>query len=392
MLCGLPGLCDAQRQGGLTSGATGSLTARAPTEQPAKVGTSAAPAPQASQQDATGAAVFQKTCAACHPSVKPADSAAAPPAIQALSRESLSQFTPETLLNTLTNGKMQSQAASLTPAERRAVAAYAAGRDFGPPTAPPEILETNLCTEHLLMGDPKTSLSWNGWGNGSQNLRFQPTSQAKLTPKDLSRLELKWAFGFANVVSARPQPTVVGGRLFAPSENGLIYALNARTGCRYWAYRAQAGIPTAIVTGPYRDAAGNTGLALFFGDQKANAYAVDAQTGREIWVRKVDAHPTAAIIGAMVFDGTHVFVPVAGLADTPVVHSGAAWRHSMPIRAPCSGKPTPSMRAHRGLCRARMLHRHLGPPAVAYGRSPPSMTSGACSMSPPAAATPIRRS
>jgi polyvinyl alcohol dehydrogenase (cytochrome) len=193
--------------------------------------------------------------------------------------------------------------------------AYAAGRDFGPITAAPEALETNLCTEQLLMADPAKSPSWNGWGNGPENTRFQPKSQGKLTAKELPRLELKWAFGYSSVLSARPQPTVVGGRVFAPSENGRVYALNARTGCRYWTYKAQAGIPTAIVAGRYRDAAGNSGLALFFGDRKANAYAVDAQTGREIWVRKVDSHPVAAITGSLAFDGTRVFVPVQGAAE-----------------------------------------------------------------------------
>ena len=279
---------------------------------PAK--TSPTAASKASQQD-TGGAVFQKICATCHLSLKSSDSGAAAPGIRALPRELLAQFSPETILNTLTNGKMQVQAASLTPAERRAVAAYAAGRDFGSALALPEAPETNLCTEQLLMSDPKTSPSWNGWGNGPQNLRFQPGPAAKLTVKDLPRLELKWAFGYSNVSSARPQPTVIGGRLFAPSENGHVYALNPRTGCRYWTYKARAGIPTAIVAGPYRDAAGDTGLALFFGDRKANAYALDAQTGREIWVRKVDTHPTAAITGALAFDGTRVFVPVQGLNE-----------------------------------------------------------------------------
>ena len=275
---------------------------------------SAAPAPKASQQD-IGAAAFNKICAACHLSVKSAIPGAATPGIRAIPRELLAQFAPETILNTLTNGKMQVQAASLTPAERRAVAVYAAGRDFGPGAAAPEAAETNLCTEQLVMGDPKSSPSWNGWGNGSQNLRFQPGTQAKLTARDLPRLELKWAFGYADVLSARPQPTVIAGRLFAASENGHVYALNARTGCRYWTYKAQAGIPTAIVAGSYRDAAGNTSLALFFGDRKANAYAVDAQTGRQIWVQKVDTHPAAAITGALAFDGTRVFVPVQGLNE-----------------------------------------------------------------------------
>jgi polyvinyl alcohol dehydrogenase (cytochrome) len=270
---------------------------------------------QPTQQGPSGEAVFKRICATCHLSLKPGDSGGVVPGIRALPRELLMQFSPDAVLNTLTNGKMQSQAASLTPAERRAVAAYASGRDFGPAVAAPEDLETNLCTEHLVMGDPGASPSWNGWGNGPTNTRFQPKAQGKLTAADLPRLQLKWAFGYSNVMTARPQPTVVGGRLFAPSENGHVYALNPHTGCRYWTYKARAGIPTVVVVGRYRDAAGNQGLAVYFGDRKANAYAVDAQTGREIWVQKVDAHAAAAITGSLAFDGTRVFVPVQGLNE-----------------------------------------------------------------------------
>ena len=198
--------------------------------------------------------------------------------------------------------------------------AWAAGQTFqvGPEgaavTGPSADLETNLCTEDLLMGDPRVGPSWNGWGNGPTNTRFQPKSQGRLTATDLHQLQLKWAFGYANASSARPQPTVAGGRLFAAGE-GHLYALNPRTGCRYWTYKAQAAIAAAAVVGVYRRADGTDGVAVFFGDRKANAYAVDAQTGREIWVRKIDSHPAAAIAGALAFDGTRVFVPVHGLKE-----------------------------------------------------------------------------
>jgi len=185
----------------------------------------------------------------------------------------------------------------------------------GATTGAPEDLETNLCTEDLLMGDPRVGPSWNGWGNGPANTRFQPRSQGKLTAADLRQLQLKWAFGYANISSARPQPTVAGGRLFAASENGHLYALNPRTGCRYWTYKARAGIPTAVVVGSYRTSDGSDGVAVFFGDRKANAYAVDAQTGREIWVRKVDSHPAAVIAGSLAFEAARVFVPVQGLKE-----------------------------------------------------------------------------
>jgi polyvinyl alcohol dehydrogenase (cytochrome) len=182
----------------------------------------------------------------------------------------------------------------------------------GEAQAAPETVETNLCTEQLLMGDPTSGPSWNGWGNGAANTRFQPKSQGKLTAADLPHLQLKWAFGYANVATARPQVTVAGGRLFAPSENGHLYALNPRTGCRYWTYNALAGIPTAVVVGHYRTLDGTEAPAVFFGDTKANAYAVDAQTGKEIWVRKVDSHASAAITGALAFAADRVFVPAQG--------------------------------------------------------------------------------
>jgi polyvinyl alcohol dehydrogenase (cytochrome) len=270
---------------------------------------------QAPQQSAAGEAVFQRVCATCHGSMHADDTGTAASGIRALPRDLLRQFSPEEILNTLTNGRMQAQAASLSTAERRGVAVYASGRDVDSAVSAPENLETNLCTEELVMGAPQSSPSWNGWGNGPTNARFQPKAQGKLTAADLPRLQLKWAFGYANVSAARPQPTVAGGRLFAPSENGNVYALNPRTGCRYWTYKAQAGIPTAVVAGPYRDASGHQGFAVYFGDRKANAYAVDAQTGREIWVRKVDTHPAASITGSLAFDGVRVFVPVQGLNE-----------------------------------------------------------------------------
>ena len=166
----------------------------------------ATPAPQ---QEASGEAVFQRICAACHLSLTSADTGGAVAGIRALPRELLQQFAPEAILNTLTNGKMQAQAASLSTAERRAVAVYVSGRDFGPAVAAPEDIETNLCTEQLVMGDPQASPSWNGWGNGPANTRFQPKAQGKLTAADLPRLQLKWAFGFSNVMTARPSAAVV---------------------------------------------------------------------------------------------------------------------------------------------------------------------------------------
>src|SRR4029077_11070109 len=106
---------------------------------------------------------------------------------------------------------------------------------------------TGLCTSSTPMSNPAAGASWNGWGAGVANARFQPAKQGGLTAAEVPKLTLKWAFGFPGVLAARAQPAVAGGRLFAASETGTIYALDAKTGCTYWTFRAQAGVRSAPI-------------------------------------------------------------------------------------------------------------------------------------------------
>jgi polyvinyl alcohol dehydrogenase (cytochrome) len=280
----------------------------------------AAHAQPSTGQPSSGEAVFRRVCAACHLGLAQTGGATAgmPNGLgaHAVPREFLKQYPPEAILNALTNGKMQAQGSALTPQERQAVAEFASGRKFGPAVNVPLAAEAGKpCKDSAAMGDPASGPSWNGWGNGVANTRFQPASAAGITAADLPRLHLKWAFGYANVSSARTQPAVAGGRIFVASENGQVHALNPKSGCTYWTYTARAGVPTALSVGPYQKAQGAHGYALYFGDRKANAYAVDAESGAEIWVRKADEHRSAAITGAPTVYGGHVFVPVQGLGE-----------------------------------------------------------------------------
>src|SRR6185369_13434109 len=251
------------------------------------------------QQAPDGAATFNRTCATCH---REGQNTAPTPTV-------LRQLSPEGIVNSLTNGRMQVQGASLSEAERRAVAQFLTGRA---PAAVTATAVVNKCSASPAMADAAAVPGWNGWGNGLANTRF--AANAGLTAADLPRLKLKWAFGYAGVNAARAQPTLAGGRLFVASENGEAHALDPKTGCTHWTYRAQAGIRTGLVVGPYKTATAS-GQALYFGDAKANAYAVDADTGRELWVRKVDDHVAASLTGAPAVWGGKVFVPVQGLNE-----------------------------------------------------------------------------
>jgi polyvinyl alcohol dehydrogenase (cytochrome) len=258
----------------------------------------------ASAQSRDGAAVFQAACASCH--LMPASDSRAP------TREILAQLAPETIVTALTTGSMFRQGSALTDAERRAVAGFLAGRPVG---AAPVSGNVGRCAAAApSLSAAAISAGWNGWGGTVANTRFQPAAKAGLTAATVPQLKLKWAFGFAGTTSARAQPAIAGGRLFVGSENGDLYALDAKTGCIYWTYHAQAGIRTAVSLGPIR-AGASSAMAVYVADGSATAYALDAASGKELWKRKVDDHPYAKATGSPTFYEGRLYVTAAGVGE-----------------------------------------------------------------------------
>ncbi|MXY23196.1 MAG: PQQ-binding-like beta-propeller repeat protein [Acidobacteria bacterium] len=254
----------------------------------------------AAAQSPDGEALFEEHCAACHlGDVVP----------RALAIDNMRAMTPAAIVGALTDGVMMQQGAELSPAERSAVAEFITGRtveaDAGP--AAGACVAGSAADWAGLDGGAQ----WNGWGVDVRNARFQPAEHALLPAGDVQRLQLKWAFGYADVASAQSQPTVVGGRLFVASVNGEVYALDARTGCTYWTFSAQSGVRSAMTVARLADGR----HALLFGDFNANVYALDAGTGEEIWRRDVDDHSGARITGAPVLHEDRLYVPVSSLEE-----------------------------------------------------------------------------
>jgi polyvinyl alcohol dehydrogenase (cytochrome) len=257
------------------------------------------PAPGA----ARGAVVFKEQCASCHE--KPAADSQAPIV------DALRTLTPEAVNNALTVGSMRLQGAVLPDADRRAVTEFLTGRWIA---IDPVVMTVGRCTSTPPMTDIDGETQWNGWGAGVTNTRFQPANRAGLSAAQVPKLTLKWAFGFPGATSARGQPSVIGGRVFVANENGAVYALDAKTGCFYWAFRAQAGVRTAIALGP-RKGAKPGGYVAYFADVNGTAYGVDALSGQQIWVRKIEDHPGVRISGSpTLYDGV-LYVPTAGVGE-----------------------------------------------------------------------------
>jgi len=171
------------------------------------------------------------------------------------------------------------------------------------------------CAANPPLGDLASKPSWNGWGNGTSNSRYQG-SAAQMEPAQAAKLKLKWAFGFPGAKSVYSQPTVAGGRVFVGVDTGNVYSVDAVTGCLYWSYKAEAVVRTAISVGPGK---GGEGALAYFGDQKGSAYALNAQTGVEVWKVVVETHPQTRITGAPQLYQNRLYVPVASAEEPAAV-------------------------------------------------------------------------
>ena len=256
----------------------------------------------ADAQGPDGDALFETHCAACHlADVIP----------RALAIDNMRALPPAAIVGALTDGAMREQGEELSPAERSAIAEFITGRRV---TAGAEASEQDGgCTPPAagVWPGPNDGPQWNGWGAGVTNTRFQPAAHARLAAANVPRLRLRWAFGYPNSATAQSQPTVIGERLFVASERGVVYALDARTGCTHWSFQAQSGVRSAMTVSRLADGR----HAVFFGDFNANVYAIDAATGTEIWRRDVETHVAARITGAPVLHDGTLYVPVSSLEE-----------------------------------------------------------------------------
>jgi polyvinyl alcohol dehydrogenase (cytochrome) len=247
-------------------------------------------------------ALFTQHCAACHLN---------PTQDDVPTRAEMATLAPNAIVESLTDGTMRIQGQALTPAQRGAIAELVTGRPVLAASAP---LNQGLCTSATPFTVPGSIQTWNGWGPDTRNTRFQPDAGG-ITAANVSELKLRWAFGIADVTQSRSQPAVVGGRLFMGSQSGVIYALDPKTGCTHWTYKAQSGVRTAISVGPVGPANAPTGFAIYFADAQARAYAVDAATGKELWTRKVDDHRAARATGAPTLHEGRLYVVTSGVSE-----------------------------------------------------------------------------
>jgi polyvinyl alcohol dehydrogenase (cytochrome) len=249
----------------------------------------------------TGWSTFQGQCVGCHGVVTQIGTA---PMVA-----SIRQLPPERIYAAL-QGKPHHER-TLTDIQAQRVAEFMGGRPLGSTDHGDAKDMPNRCTANPELTDPARSASWNGWGNDPGNTRFQPAAAAKLTGAEVPRLTLKWAFGYPYGMTSNAQPAVASGRVFTASDNGYVYALDAKTGCVYWSYQQGSIVRGSPAIGAV-SVPGASRWAVFVGDGHAYVHAIDARTGKGLWKVRVDDHPVARITGGVKYYDGRVYVPVSG--------------------------------------------------------------------------------
>ena len=290
----------------------GSCDARRPLRLRARLALAALVLASAAVAQDEGERVYTASCAVCHEAGLD----------RAPNRDALGLLAPERILDALERGPMVTQAVTLSTDQRREVSEFLAGQKLGTFSRTPSAQA--MCPKPaggaaaaFRAGAP----DWQGWGGrGLGNHRFQDAATAGIAAADVPKLRVKWAFGHPGDLRANSPPTIAGGRLFVGSLGGIVYSLDAESGCVHWYLDVGSSVRSPMTIGEIEHG-GRTREAVFFGDGTANAYAVDAATGEKLWMTEIDSFPVAQVTGAAVYHDGRVYIPVSsneeGAAASP---------------------------------------------------------------------------
>lgn len=251
-----------------------------------------------------GMMLFLQHCSGCHTKTGIKLGGREAPRLAALQA-----MPPGRIYDALQSGVMQTMAAGLSKEQKQQIAEFVSGRKLIDVAAISAAGMADRCATNPALADPRTMPAWDGWSPRIDNARFQSAAAAGLDAGDVPRLELQWAFGLPGGASAISQPTVASGRVFVGSDNTALYSLDARTGCVYWSFIADAAGRYAPIVEPI---SGHAGIkyAVYFATGRGTVYAVNAQNGELVW--KTQLQGMLGVSGSAAYYDGRLYVPMTG--------------------------------------------------------------------------------
>ena len=278
----------------------------------------------------SGEEIYNSTCSGCHDS---------PEQTRAPAKGLLTTLEAEAILGNLEGGTMVPQGLLLTREQRIAVAEYLGTGKVGDADSSIFLPTAGYCNKAgsaITYHDRGTD--WNGWGADLENTRFR--AEAGIDSRDVAQLQLKWVFAFPHSAMAASHPAYMDGRLFVGSITGIVYSLDAASGCIHWTHQAQAGVRAGITLGEIGEGE-ESRPAVFFGDTLAQVSALDADSGELLWRVQVERHTKARITGTPRYHRGRVYVPVSSLEELAAMNPNyecCTFRGSVAALSAASGR------------------------------------------------------
>lgn len=233
----------------------------------------AQPAPDA-------AAIFSARCATCHdPSTEGAPN-----------REQLRTRTRQQVVDALTGGVMQAMATGLSPAQIGAIADYLTARAPAVPTGPVPVSTppSPAAAARLAKVRPVTAAmarapapgDWLQWGRTGDGQNFSPLKTIdRATVKDLAPA---WRAPLP-AGQSMPTPIVHDGVMFLQTAPDLVMALDAATGAVLWRHAyAPVGAPSSQKMG-----LALAGGRIYVPTSDLHVIALEARSGEQVWDHEI---------------------------------------------------------------------------------------------------------
>src|SRR5206468_10703054 len=149
------------------------------------------------------------------------------------------------------------------------------------------VMGQEVTRQHLLDG-LKNPGRWLMYSGDYMSQRHSPLTQ--ITPANADQLTVQWTFQSGVLGKFEATPIVIDGVLYVTGANNHAWALDARTGRRFWSY--QRSLPDRI---PICCGMVNRGFAvykdrLYMTTLDAHLVAMDMKTGSVIWDVEIDKY------------------------------------------------------------------------------------------------------
>jgi alcohol dehydrogenase (cytochrome c) len=130
--------------------------------------------------------------------------------------------------------------------------------------------------------------NWLMYSGTLDSKRFSGLDQ--IHNRNVSRLELKWAYQIPQLDRAETTPLVVDGVMFITEAPSNVVAVDATTGRQFWRYNHELPDDLRVCCGRNNRGVAILGETLYMSTLDAHLVAIDARSGNLVWNREVADH------------------------------------------------------------------------------------------------------